>query len=70
MFLKPVNECPICKSRSLVQIGNDKVGYGLVRLDLDTKTVEDDSKKEYLPFNVYICQDCGHVELKNVPLNK
>ena len=32
-----VNECPICKSHNFTIIGNENIGYGLVKLDLLNK---------------------------------
>lgn len=65
-----VNECPICKSHSLTQIGNEKIGYGLVKLDMVNKKVIENPDPEFLPFVVYICNDCKHIELRNIPLDK
>lgn len=62
-------ECPICKSHKWNIIGNDKFGYGLVKLDLKTKTVVEKPYPEFIAFNVYICSNCKHVEFKNIPLN-
>jgi len=62
--------CPICKSHNCTQVGNDKVGYGLVQLDLVTKKVIGNPNPEYLAFNIYICSDCKHVDFKIIPLKK
>ena len=62
--------CPICKSHNINIVGNNKFGYGLVKLDLKTKSVIENPNPEYIAFNIYICRDCKHVELKNIPLNQ
>ncbi len=65
-----VNECPICKSHSITKIGNENTGYGLVKLDLLNKKVVENPNKEFLPFVVYLCNDCKHIELRNITLDK
>lgn len=63
-------ECPICKSHNCITVGNDKIGYGLVKLDLVKKIAIENPNPEFIAFNIYICNDCKHVELKNIPMNK
>jgi len=65
-----VNECPICKSHNFTIIGNENIGYGLVKLDLLNKKVVENPNPEFLPFVVYLCNDCKHIELRNITLNK
>ena len=42
----------------------------LVKLDLLNKKVVENPNPEFLPFVVYLCNDCKHIELRNITLNK
>ena len=65
-----IKECPICKAHNFTIVGNDKVGYGLVRINLANKQIVANPNPEYIAFNVYICNNCKHIELRAVPTNK
>jgi hypothetical protein len=62
-----INECPICKSKQLVNIGGKNTVYGLVELNTDGTKSENPN---FLPVVVSICRDCGHVEFRHFPITK
>lgn len=55
-------ECPMCKKKNIAFISDNKTAYGLVQLNEPDKV----NLTRVIPVHVYVCKDCGHVELVHI----
>jgi len=60
--LNKITECPICKSKNIVELTNETKAYGLVKVTPPANVILDN----FIPVKVFCCKDCGHIELKHV----
>lgn len=57
-----MKECPICKSNNVITLTDKDHAYGLVKI-----TAPDNADfNTLLLVNVYMCKDCGNVQLQHV----
>lgn len=55
-------ECPICKSKNVVELTDETKAYGLVKITPPANVILDN----FIPVKVFCCKNCGHIDLKHI----